>query len=352
MKGLNKLALATAVAAAPFATQAMEPMSDEAMGNTTGQAGVTIELQTNMSIDTIEYSQGDTGSFLVNDLTIGGTNLADTTDGSGNVVAEGTSGALDLDMTVDLAGANDTSSTHNEKFTGDPTTSIASFGATNRDLNEGDAIISVGSLDGRPVDLSMNMGQTNGDAMQLTGADGTATLVSEVSMNVYLSQLDIIARAGADGLNADGTLNTGGTGTGSGALQVDALFSVADLDAKIDVAAVGIRDMRIGGNVQPGSGDNTLDTLSADTTTEASFLDPATVAPAVVSMNIGSGESLSGNVTDSLRISLDTFQADMYIGAIGIGNEDATTGEFASIGSLGIDNLQITNTEVAIYGRD
>ena len=43
MKGLKKIALATAVAAAPFAAQAeLTAMNDSAMGNVTGQAGVTI----------------------------------------------------------------------------------------------------------------------------------------------------------------------------------------------------------------------------------------------------------------------------------------------------------------------
>ncbi|MFN2361305.1 MAG: DUF6160 family protein, partial [Marinobacter sp.] len=45
MKGLKKLALATAVAAAPFAAHAeLQAMDDSTMGDVTGQAGVTIEL--------------------------------------------------------------------------------------------------------------------------------------------------------------------------------------------------------------------------------------------------------------------------------------------------------------------
>ena len=40
MKGLKKIALATAVAAAPFAAQAeLQAMDDSMMGNVTGQAG-------------------------------------------------------------------------------------------------------------------------------------------------------------------------------------------------------------------------------------------------------------------------------------------------------------------------
>ena len=53
MKGLKKIALVTAIAAAPFAAHAdLKAMDDSAMGNITGQAGVTIELETQVSIGT------------------------------------------------------------------------------------------------------------------------------------------------------------------------------------------------------------------------------------------------------------------------------------------------------------
>ena len=43
MKTFQKIALVSAIAAAPFAAQAdLTPMDDSLMGNTTGQAGVTI----------------------------------------------------------------------------------------------------------------------------------------------------------------------------------------------------------------------------------------------------------------------------------------------------------------------
>jgi len=54
MKGLKKLALVTAVAALPFAAHAdLRALDDSAMGNVTGQAGVTIELETEVSIGEI-----------------------------------------------------------------------------------------------------------------------------------------------------------------------------------------------------------------------------------------------------------------------------------------------------------
>ena len=84
MKGLKKIALATAIAAAPFATQAgMKALDDTAMGNVTGQAGVTIELETKVAIGEFRYTdtnadaatndpESDGGSFVVSNIVLGG----------------------------------------------------------------------------------------------------------------------------------------------------------------------------------------------------------------------------------------------------------------------------------------
>ena len=75
MKGLKKIALATAVAAMPFAAHAdLKALDDTAMGNVTGQAGVTIELETKVSIGQFVYT--DEGSFTVNDIVLGGSGVA------------------------------------------------------------------------------------------------------------------------------------------------------------------------------------------------------------------------------------------------------------------------------------
>jgi len=96
MKGLKKIALATAVAAAPFAANAdLKALDDSAMGNVTGQAGVTIELETKVDIGSFTYT--DEGSFQVSGIHIGGGSVQ--TDANGNV--SGVSGLLD-DMKVDI----------------------------------------------------------------------------------------------------------------------------------------------------------------------------------------------------------------------------------------------------------
>jgi len=59
MKGLKKLALATAVAAAPFAQAELTAMDDSALSQMTGQAGITIDVDLQMSIDAIKYVDSD-----------------------------------------------------------------------------------------------------------------------------------------------------------------------------------------------------------------------------------------------------------------------------------------------------
>ncbi len=59
MKGLKKLALASAVAAAPFAQAELTAMDDALLGEMTGQAGITIDVDLDMSIDAIKYVDQD-----------------------------------------------------------------------------------------------------------------------------------------------------------------------------------------------------------------------------------------------------------------------------------------------------
>ncbi len=275
MKGLNKIALATAVAAAPFATQAMEPMNDDQMGDVTGQAGVTIELETSMTIDQVAYSQDTNGSFLMDDIRVGGFEDGDS---------------LDLAIDIDLE-------------------------------DSGDAVISLGSLEeGAPVELGMDVG-----SMGLDGDDGSATLISDMEMDMYLANLDITAKVE----------DLDGEADGSGSLDIDAQFAIDHLDIDFDVAAVSLEGFRM-------AGEGSLDALQG---TDRGTGEIA-ATPAVAELSIGAGDALSDldRDDDVLRIELDSFQADMWMPTINVGGE--------SVGSVAIDNMQVTDTNMAIYGRD
>ena len=320
MKGLNKFALATTVAVTPLATQAMEPLSDEAMGNTTGQAGVTIELDANLSMDQIAYSQGEnTGSFLVNNVDVGGI---------GGPFGDSLDLAINVDLVEDGQKPDDVKAGQNPR-------PIQRAG-----LNDGDALISFKNIknDGSaPVDARIKVGEgdatdnsNNGNAFQLASSDGsnTATLISDLDMDVFLSQLDIIAKV--EDLQ-------GNTGT-QGSLGIDVAFSIDQLDVSFDVASVSLEGMRMAG---PGSMPNLQE--PANIGSGASVTNPA-----VASMDIGVGGAANPQVDEALNINLSTFEADIWMPTINVGNNPGG----ASIGSVAISELVLNDTQMAVYGRE
>ena len=118
MKTFQKIALVSAIAAAPFAAQAdLTPMDDSLMGNTTGQAGVTIEIDmgnAGVTIGEVEYVDGDLetantyGSVLLQQINISEADITQTidVDADGSLVL----GISEINnMTISLgniAGAN------------------------------------------------------------------------------------------------------------------------------------------------------------------------------------------------------------------------------------------------------
>lgn len=103
MKGLKKVALASAIAAVSAGAQAeLKALDDSTMGEMTGQAGLTIDLETKWSIS--EFMYKDAGSVLITGIEHGGNTAATDYDGSGTAIQN--SSYLDnIRMTIDVAGA-------------------------------------------------------------------------------------------------------------------------------------------------------------------------------------------------------------------------------------------------------
>lgn len=96
MKGLKKIALATAITAVAAGAQAeLKALDDSTMGELTGQAGLTIDLETEWTIG--EFAYQDAGFIVLRDLSMGGNSN------------EGTNTMLDnIRMEIDVAGADQT----------------------------------------------------------------------------------------------------------------------------------------------------------------------------------------------------------------------------------------------------
>jgi hypothetical protein len=289
MKGLKKIALATAVAAAPFAANAdLKALDDSAMGNVTGQAGVTIELETKVSIGQFKYT--DEGSFAVNDIVLGGSGVA---GGPGTDVLD----QLKIDIDV---------------------------------LDDGDAKIHVGTLDGNPIDWGMTVGSME----LLAGNSGTdsTTLISNLSGWGNLAQLDIAVDTATDELN------------------LKAAFDVQDMDFDVEFLGIGIRDLTISGAGANFDYDGDGSVMGADADGEFG-LDPASQEAQVlagfanVDLDVYKGAGLGASTaSDVLRIDVNNVYMDVAIGETIIGGKN--------IGTIAIDNLAVTNTKLAVYGHD
>ena len=246
MKTFQKIALVSAIAAAPFAAQAdLTPMDDSLMGNTTGQAGVTIEIDiagSGISVGEIEYTDtagltdGDGGSVKLQNLVISNVNgLKQTID-----VKEG--GDLVIGMN-DLTGVQ---------------VSLGGTAATSAVLLQGVTAVGAEATSQAEVinnlNLTMDLGTTTqtiynmsskaagaveyvaaGDALTQNALDtGRATVGG-----VAATQADVDSGALSDAAVASlaGTLGAIGVvgdkyidATSALAIGVDASFEITDLD--------------------------------------------------------------------------------------------------------------------------
>jgi hypothetical protein len=97
MKGLKKIALTAAIAAVSAGAQAeLKALDDSAMGELTGQAGLTIDVETKYTIGEFQYK--DAGSLFLTNISLGGN------ENAGGAIPNST--YLDnFRMTIDIAGS-------------------------------------------------------------------------------------------------------------------------------------------------------------------------------------------------------------------------------------------------------
>eukprot|EP00163_Fabomonas_tropica_P029852 TRINITY_DN6568_c0_g3_i1.p2 TRINITY_DN6568_c0_g3~~TRINITY_DN6568_c0_g3_i1.p2 ORF type:complete len:274 (-),score=66.90 TRINITY_DN6568_c0_g3_i1:851-1672(-) len=199
MKSLKTSTLVLAMAGLPLAAQAeLKPLEDNLMGNITGQAGVTIELETKVNIGEFRYT--DEGSLAIRDISIGGANRTDLfeeiTDPAIRNMAFGTTSELIDNIKIEIDIADD-----------------------------GDALINVWPLTAAPIDFGVSTGE-----WMLEGHTDTTLLANNFSMVGAVTKLGITVDTATDTLN----LNT--------------MFGISDLDVDIPFLALGIRDLKLTGD--------------------------------------------------------------------------------------------------------
>lgn len=311
MKGLKKIALATAIAAAPFATQAgMKALDDTAMGNVTGQRGVTIELETRVSIGKFTYT--DEGSFSVSGIELGGSSVA--TGDAGNELLDELSIDIDINANGDAV--------------------IAVHALATQDLSGigGDAEADM------PIDWGISA-----ESMELTGTGGTTTLLSGLKGHGNLSQLDIAVR------NSNTTRASGTALADNGFLELDVGFNVVDMEFDVDFLGVGISGMSIMGADSDLKKAAYMEGGMTEAQADALL---ATTSFASASLDVYKGDGLgSSTMTDVLRIDVSEVAMDLYIEDVVVGGTIGSDLATRSIGSIAMDNLVISDTKLAVYGH-
>jgi hypothetical protein len=303
MTNLKKSMLAMSIMAMPFAASAeMQALGDQDMGSITGQAGVSIELETQVNIGQFIYT--DEGSFSISDIAIGGSDLHNLDDDDST------------QMFTEITGAN------RDLLELDNTSDLIDDIVINIDIaDDGDALIEVRPSPNQlaPVDFAVTAGE-----MRLGSQDGsTSTLVANnLSVRGLINRLDIFVDSGAD--SARFQMQQNGI---TEEINIHTIVAIDDLDVDISMLGVGIRDFRMtgAGYLYGDDANPSIATLGAD-----------------IKMSIYADQRADGG--DALAVDLQNFEADMEIGQVLIGG--------ASIGTIGIDNLSVQNTQMRVYGRE
>ncbi len=386
MKAFKKLALVSAIAAAPFAQAEMVAIDDALMGEMTGQSGISIELDATVSIGSVVYTDTDTaGSIELNTIVLGGN--------GGNAVA-GSLKDIKIDIDVDAAaglvihlGPTDKINAINGKNTVDFGLSIADvkLGAAALGDNLASNIYIGGNIG--PIDVTIaNSGDIGVDAyFEVTdgGLDLDVLGVGVTNLTINDNSQPILSGAYA----LDMATISGSAPVLQGALDANAVaatpYTVLTIGADVTAAqgaavtaAQALTDAEAadpGGDRSAATGDGTQDASDAATTTATNLAGLQTALQieastgssviaehmntsgvenmAYVSMSITTGTAAytGAAITDALIVTVDAMAMDIGMD-VSIGKTDGLAAN-ASIGHVAINDLDLSGTKLTIYGH-
>ena len=193
MKSLKKSLLMLAISGMPLMAQAeLKALDDSSMGSITGQAGVTIELETKVNIGEVRYI--DEGTLAISDVFIGGANRDDMFQELGFAIPSSASDLIDnIKINIDV-------------------------------LADGDAVIQVLLLYGSPIDFAVRTG-----AWELRGNTDSTTVMDNLSVEGIFGSMMVTVDTATDEMN------------------INTRFAIDDLDVDVPFMAVGIRDLELTG---------------------------------------------------------------------------------------------------------
>ncbi|MFE8070943.1 DUF6160 family protein [Marinobacteraceae bacterium S3BR75-40.1] len=333
MEGLKTLTTAGLLIALPMQVLSdFRALDDAAMGDVTAQAGITIDLETEMSIRRLEYR--DQGSLMIDSIHL--------TDGD-------FTGMLDnLQMKIDIAGdsevltygfselaergANGTISS-SDPSVADAMSKYDQGGAYGRTFDDGDAVIHIGATDYgnvssisdfvNAVDFGLTIDQIG---IVDTARTQNTSLFSNISIQGRLGPTDIV-------IHNSGSTKTlaNGNQVAEGGLELNSYFAVDDMDVNWDIGdvllifnlgAVGIENMQINNRYGADAGMNF----------------------GMASLHASAAKGVSATTgVEGLQIHDLQFKGDILMPTFRIGDK--------SIGSVNFIDFAITDTSALVYGH-
>jgi len=395
MAAFKRLTLASAVSLISIGVCAdTKLLGDSELQSVTGQAGLTIDVESQWEIGEFAYRDG--GFLLIQGMRMGGNSMGNGT-GTGSELLDNL--RLDLDIAGDGTDPGDNTLTYGfsamreiaqeyvDEGNSDGTfTSVASGVDASRDdiaidakkvYDDGDLIIHFDFTDGWANEGGLSAYQAANrfttdnyttaegilehavdfrleiDAIGLAGSSyeigsagldidsdgpsegavGTTTLISQLSIQGYLGPEDLHLENNGNGFDGSGPLGAG-SGIADSKIYWSSYTKVTDLDMYIDIAGVQITDMEIHNERGDRTGlDGTSSFDFAHTIREI-----YAVKNTVLNMHPTSN-LLADNYVDGIAINT-RFKGDIDIGGISFGDTDE------SIGSIYITDLESTTNWV------
>jgi hypothetical protein len=192
MKTFQKITLAAAISAAPFASQALEALDDSVLAATTGQAGVTIEIDiaaAGVTIGEVEYI--DQGSVLLQNINISNADIKQTidvvTDGS---LVMGTSAITDLTLNVgNVNGSTNTASAVALKSVAGAVTEVVNDIHLVADM--GASSVTLVNLENATNATTYGINQTFDNGVDAASSAATGSLAIKMDASIDINELNV-----------------------------------------------------------------------------------------------------------------------------------------------------------------
>jgi len=386
MKGFRTLSILPSLISAVSLNASAEVimLEDTELDDISGQAGITIDVETQWEIG--EFAYHDAGYFLIQGMRMGGNSLGNGSgfggslldnlrleidiagDGSANndnLLAYGFSNMRDIaqiyvdESNVDLNFQNvaaGTDSTRNNLLVDDKKTygdgdliihfdftdgwategGLASYknsGAFGSEAYDAAEKILEEAVDFRIEIDAIGIGGSNyvvgGEGLDIDsnhdsglhqGQPGTTTLMSQLGLQGYLGPEDLHLENHGNGFDGSGALGAG-TGKADSKIYWSSYFKITDFEVYIDIAGVQIRDVAIFNDRGDLSG--------LDGTSSFGFAHSVREIYAVNEAVVNATDLITGGKGYVDGIALNThFKGDIDIGSLSFGDTDASIGSF------------------------